>query len=182
MKIKNWDHPVFQVVGEGALSSTVIGEGRFIPLLIIDPLGHQEIKELISVHRNLPPGDAIFRWSSSIWNRKKIYLTIEFMKPMKTSFAIVFDTQNENALIEGIIQSRGFILQVGKTGDKPSSTQKEDKVLLEVPDLGFDFKWNTILTDVIKSKYKKMGLSKKEINIATKEHIKSMREVWAIRR
>ncbi|HEY2584075.1 MAG TPA: hypothetical protein VGI43_19860 [Mucilaginibacter sp.] len=183
MRIKKFQIKLFKVIGEGGLSAPGLGEGRFIPILIIDAYDNKEINDLITLHQeNIPPGDATFLWGSPLWNPNKIILSVEFMKPMDVSFGIEFDLKTQFSVIDGIIQSRGFFLQIGVIGDKPSSTMKTDKILLEVPDMNFDTKWNELLFETLKSKYKKKHLPKKEVSIAVQTHLKGMRELWKIRR
>jgi hypothetical protein len=181
MKIKTYSTKVFQVIADGVLSAPEIGEGRFIPSLIINGIEDQELVDLISIHQESPPGDAVFLWTRLLWDRSKIILNVSFKKPMKVEFGIEFNLPTQNALIDGIMQSRGFFLQVGKGGDK-LSTLHSDRILLVVPEMGFDKKWDEILIETIRSKYKKLRYPKKELTIATNKHIRSMRELWSIRR
>ncbi|WPV00041.1 hypothetical protein SNE26_28935 [Mucilaginibacter sp. cycad4] len=181
MKIKTYSIKVFQVIADGVLSAPGIGEGRFIPSLIVNGIEDQELVDLISIHQETPPGDAIFLWTRPLWDRSKIILNVAFKKPMIIEFGIEFNLPTQNTLIDGIIQSRGFFLQVGREGDKPS-TLFSDRILLEVPEMGFDKKWDEILIAIIRSKYKKLRYPKNDLTAATNKHIRSMRELWSIRR
>lgn len=183
MQLKTPKYPFFEVVGDGGISNETLGEGRFIPSIIIDIREQNSISDLIKMHSSTPPGDAIFQWSRefSIFKAKKLYLNVEFAKPMQLSFGISFDLLKQFAIIDGIIQSKGLYLQTGKAGDKISEF-KTESILLEVPETGFESQWEEILLDTVKTRYKKLGATKNEIKILSQKHIKSMREMWNIRR
>jgi hypothetical protein len=177
------DSPVFRIVADGGLSSTNIGEGRFIPSLVIDTNGNSEVTDLIKLHNKIPSGDTKLSWTKpdTFFKSKTLTLYLEFINPMNISFGIEFTISDKFSLIDGIIQSRGFYLQSGKSGDKISEF-KNDCILIEVPNVGFDDYWNKLLFDTLKEDYKKKGASRKEIPNFVKEHIKRMREIWNMRR
>src|SRR5690606_32156703 len=97
----------------------------------------------------------------SLFSVKSLILRIKFLKPIEVEFGILFYLQTQHMLVDGIIQSRAFTLQIGKPGDKPSMI--EEKIMIEVPELEFDEEWDKILLQVIKSKYKVKGNSKKQL-------------------
>jgi hypothetical protein len=173
---------IFKIVADGAISTTAIGEGRLLPFLIIDIEDHTEISDLIKLHITTPPGDTELQWvkTYTFSRLKSFILRIKFLKPMEILFGIEFDTNNQYALIDGIIQSKGFYLQCGKKGDKISDI-KSESILVEVPSLGIEALWETFFIDVLKSIFRKRGLTKKESVDLAKQQIKSMREIWNIR-
>lgn len=186
------NYPFFKVVADGGMSIPVIGEGRFIPSIMIDIEDNVEVAELLKLHENTPPGDTLLQWSlpDTIFSKpKSVFLNLTFLKPMEMSFGIDFSIAERHAAVDGIIQSRAFNLQVGKSGEKVStifideSKQKtHGSVLIEVPNTGFDSKWNELLLEYLKHKYRKNGASRKEASEFAKEQIKKMRELWNMRR
>lgn len=184
MKFDTEKYPIFKIVADGGISLPGIGEGRIFPYLIIDSGDDNRITELITVHQKTPPGDTDLLWANpvSFFAPKTMTLKIGFKKPMKITFGTEFNLLNQFALLDGVIQSRGFFLQTGKKGDKVSGKLNSGSILIEVPFMDFDKKWNGMLFDIVKSKFKKEGANKKDASIFAKQHIKSMREVWNIRR
>lgn len=186
------DFPIFKAVEDGVMSTPNIGEGRFIPSVIIDIEENIEIGELLKLHENTPPGDTELQWhlpSTFFGNPKSVLLKITFIKPMSITFGIEFSISEREAAIDGIIQSRGVHLQIGKSGDKVSTifvNEAKQKthgcVLVEVPNLDFDTKWNELHMNFLKHKYRKQGASKSDSNTLAKEQIKKMRELWNVRR
>lgn len=182
-KILKVDYPFYKIVEDGGMSAMTIGEGRFIPALIIDVEDDIEVLELIQLHESLPPGDVKFQWSlpRTLFSPKSIFLNIEFSKPMQINFGIEFQLSNQNGLVDGIIQSRAFYLMTGKKGDKVSQ-KIEESIIIEVPNMDFDKKWAEMLNNTLKKKYRNIGASKKDAQKMATNHIKSMREIWNIRR
>jgi hypothetical protein len=99
---------------------------------------------------------------------------------MEIEFGIEFILDKHYSLVDGILQSRSFYLQSGKIGDKVSQF-KNDYILVEVPNTGVDKKWNELILNTLKKKYRRIGASKKEILLLAREQIKKMREVWNTR-
>jgi hypothetical protein len=177
MKLKKIDYQICRIVGNGAMSHPEIGEARLIPAVIIDPLGNRSIPELLDFHQTTPPGDTTLSWGSIPFNKRTLILNIEFLKPMEIKFGIEFDVSRDLNIIDGIVNSRALYLQCGIAGDKFSNFESP-KVLIEVPFLGFDTKWQSLMVDALKRKYRKMNFTKKEAAHATTEHIRSMRELY----
>lgn len=184
MKFDTEKYPIYNIVADGGISLPNVGEGRFFPYLIIDAPADSTIEQLINVHQKTPAGDTDLLWTSplSLFAPKEMILKIEFKKPMQTTFGISFKLSNQFSLLDGVIQSRGFFLRIGKFGDKVSAGITAPSILIEVPFMDFDKKWNSMLLDILKSKFRKEGSSKKEASTLATQHLKSTREVWNKRR
>lgn len=177
------NYPFFKVVADGGVSSSGVGEGRFIPALIIDIGNNIEVSELIKLHQSTLPGDAELIWSSpvTLFSRpKSLILNLNFSRPMKTTFGIEFVLSNQFSLIDRIIQSRSLYLQVGKSGNKIYELMQE-RILIEVPNLDFDKKWNEMIHEILRNKYRKQGASRRDAKALAMEQIKKMRELWKLR-
>lgn len=183
MTKKSVDYSFYKVVADGGLSTPSLGEGRFVPALIIDIYDDIEVSELIKLHEETLPGDTKMEWAypRTFFGPKSIFLNLEFLTPMKINFGSEFHLSSQNSIVDGIIQSRAFYLMTGKSGDNVSEKIQES-ILIEVPNMGFDKKWNEMLIAVLKKKYRNMGVSRKEIKKNVNDHIRSMREIWNIRR
>ncbi len=178
------DFPIFEVLAEGGMSMPEVGEGRFIPKVIIDKEKNFETAELIKLHKTSLPGDIQSFWlleDSLFFKPKFVILNLNFLRPMELKIGIKLNFSKDFAVIDGIIQSRAFYLEVGEKGDKVSEL-KNESILIEVPFLEFDKKWEQILLEVLKEKNKNKGFSKKEIDSIAKEQIIKTRKFWNIRR
>jgi hypothetical protein len=181
MKIENSKLRTFSYAEEGLLSSHKIGEGRLIPVLVLDVEENQDIIDLIKMHDSITAGDATITWVQDLHNRKDFILRIKFTKPMQISFGIRLNISEDYTLIDGIIQSKGVFIQTGKKGDKVSKSLNENKILIEVPDTGIKSIWFQMLNKTLISNYKKMGFPRKEAKDIAQDHIIKMRELWKIR-
>ena len=52
------------IVGDAAIATKSIGEGRIVPLIIFDENARPDLAELVRVHQELEPGDADCQWGS----------------------------------------------------------------------------------------------------------------------
>lgn len=182
MKIRQETFNMYSIAEEGLISSESLGEGRLIPVLVIDVKGNKDIEDLIKLHESITSGDVKMTWTQDFFNRDYFNLKMEFSKPMEIVFGIKFKIDSEFALVDGIIESKGFYLQTGIKGDKISKKLDDSKILVEVPDMGVKEIWNNILTNTLKKKYRKKGFAKKDSINISKQHISEMRKLWKMRR
>ncbi len=175
------DYPIYKVVGDGLFSLSELGEGRFIPAIIIE--GKTDVSELIQLQKTTAPGDIESQWAApkSFFAPKSLLLSLKCVKPIQFNYAIEFRLDKEFSLIDGIIHSHALYVISGKKGDKVSKSFNNG-ILIEIPDHGFDKRWNQILVDTLKDAYKKKGVAKKERQMIVNQHINTMRGVWKIRR
>jgi hypothetical protein len=182
MKIERKGLRIFSYAEEGLISSSNVGEGRMIPTIVLDVEDNQDIIDLLKMHNSIPSGDATMNWIQDFFNRKDFIFKLIFVKPMQIEFGIRFNIAKDFALIDGIIQSKGLYLQTGKKGDKISKKITDDRILIEVPDLGVKDGWNKLFLKALIDKYRKKGFSKKESKEASMQHMTRIRELWKIRR
>jgi hypothetical protein len=171
-----------KILEDGVVIDPYWADGRPIPSVIVDASKRKDISEYVEAHRNQPPGDVIVQWGTSFPKKKKVSLIIKSSRPVHTEFAISFDVEKNHALIDGIIQSNGLYLQTGIAGERVSQKLSEGRVLIEVPKTGFEEIWEKILIDFTRKYFRQRGLSREQSKTATKDHVKSMREFWALRR
>ena len=180
---KKIDFPTFDVISDGAISMAEVGEGRMIPSIIIDIENYVEISDLIKLHRGNLPGDIQPFWmlQKTFFKQKWVILNLNFIKPLKISIGIKFTLAKDLGVIEGIIRARSVYLQAGKIGDKVSDL-KNESILIEVPFLEFDSKWDNIIIDILKKRFKDKGYSKKDSLLLANEQLKETRKLWNLRR
>ena len=182
MKVTKETFALYSIAEEGLMSSENVGEGRMIPVLVIDIKDNKAIEDLLKIHKDITAGDVTMTWSQKFYDRSYFILKMEFTKPMEIVFGIQFKIEKEYSLVDGIMQSKGFYLQTGVKGDKISKKMEDPKILIEVPDMGVKDIWNKILLDTLKKKYKKQGYKRREATSISKQHISEMRKFWKMRR
>jgi hypothetical protein len=69
------------IAGDAAIAQHGMGEGRMIPLLILDTTKRDDIDELIRIHEHLPPGDVNSQWGRIEHRRDRaISLILQFLR------------------------------------------------------------------------------------------------------
>jgi len=134
--------------------------------------------------KGVQQGDVTTQWAvplSQFFKPKYWILTVKFTKPRNFSFCIEFSLDKNPSLIDAIFQSRGLYILYGFPGDKISKRTSEDMVLMEIPDLKQDAKWNKTLREILKSRMKKQKVPKTQISKQVEGQIKKMREITHFR-
>lgn len=185
MKLKRYKSKVYEIQENGLISVPELGEGRFIPALVVNSKTDKTLKELIKIHQETEPGDAVSYWSKPInqfFKTKLWHLHIEFSQPMSYNFQIGFDFRRDYPLIDAIILSQALLLSVGNKGNKVFE-MKNEMILLEVPEMGEIKKiWNNTLNEILKNKFKKLGIPKKRIKDEIRIHKSEMRKILLLKK
>jgi hypothetical protein len=181
-KFSTVNYPIYKLVRGGSLSSPNVGDGRFAPALIINVRDDIEIPEWIKLHDGALPGDIELNWTFPLYilAPKSIILNIHVVKPMTFSFGIEISISNQYNIVEGIIQSRALYLMTGKSSDSIYNSI-DHSLMLEVPDLEIDKKWDQILFKFLRKEYKGVGNSKKERDQIIREEVANNRAIWNFR-
>lgn len=165
------------IVGDGAIGDPAFGNGRIIPVLIVDCSAHPPLEDLILAHRDTPPGDVRTAWSWHLLSKKKVYLTFEFERPIETAVTLTFDVAKQGGIVDCIINVRGVYLQPLSSGKKVSEGMQSPKILVEVPPSSTFPTWKDTYRRSVERAYLERGLSKKQAKFAAEEHIKRQREI-----
>lgn len=182
MEYKRYNRNIYYLVEDGMAATDYVGEGRMIPGVVLkSEEGNSDLEQLIENHKGIEGGDVKLRWGKPGLLTKgssKLLLHLEFSQPTKLIMQILFNTKIEYPVIDAIIQSRGLHFSTGEKGDRFSQKiGSGDTCTIEVPDLNFDNEWNKILTAVLKKKYRKQGVPRKQIKKSVEEHIKQLRRL-----
>ncbi|WP_135638928.1 hypothetical protein [Leptospira kanakyensis] len=169
------------IIADGLIINSSVGELRPIPAVIIDSQTRPEISEFIDAHINQPPGDITVQWGEQAFSKNNLILLIIASRPVKLEFGIRFNISANYALINGIIRSNAMYLQTGLKGDKVSNRIGTSQILLEVGDTGFEIKWNSILLNFLIKNFKGKGFKKEQAKIAAHKEISTLNDLLDIR-
>ncbi len=172
---------VVPIVGEGAIAHPDIADGRMIPVLIVDCAEHQALYELILVHETTPPGDASLRWGRRILDKRHVYLTMEFSRPVPTSIAFRFALAKQGSIVDHIINARGVYLQPLQSGTRVSEGFDKPKILVEVPASATFPEWKMLFYSTVVRAYRDSGAPKSIAKILAREHLDRLSEMWGRR-
>lgn len=170
------------IVSDAAVASVGIGDGRLLPVLIIDSSSRPDIEDMVKAHKHLGSGDADTIWlKRSKQKDEKIGLAIIITKPSRCVILLEFDILNQGSLVDLIVHSRGLYLQCGRKGDRLFSTIAEDRILVEVPSINFQQEWNKLLHDTLTRDFRKQGYKKHEAKKLSEEVVQAWRDFGGFR-
>jgi hypothetical protein len=169
------------IVADGAIATVVLGEGRLIPLLILDTSKRPDIEDMVKSHEKLPPGDVNCQWGHILRLESTISLILQFQRPSDVLIIVNFNVTNQGILIEQILKAKALYLQPGRPSDRLSKTMDKPKILVEVPDLGFQEEWKKIWHKAVVKMFKKKGLRRREANLAADTVINKMQAIHDFR-
>ena len=173
---------VVPIVADGAISNAEIGDGRFIPVLVLNCAAHQNVRDAIYAHEDALPGDIDINW---VWGRiqtSSVWLCFRWRRPVQIDFCLMFDTLKQGILVDGIIHARGVYLQPSESGASVTEGMDKGKILAEVPDTEFLDTWTYIYRKRLSKHGRKNGLSRSEAKQAAAGLIEQGREMWRMRR
>lgn len=170
-----------KIVGDGAISSQLVGDGRLIPILIVDTATRPDVEELVRVHEHISPGDCSGQWARNLDEQDQAVLVLKFSRPIETTVAIAFDMPKQSILVDMILISQALYFQPGRPGDRPMNTQGASKILVEATRTGFEDVWEKWLRHSLKKMFRKEGLSRPNARYATEELIRESRKLANIR-
>jgi len=173
-----------QIVTDGIVSVNGVGEGRFIPVVILDVSKRPEIGELLRIHEHAPPGDVLTQWGGVPFNNQLLFLKMQFKSPMECDFEVLFNVFRHTALIDAIMHAQALYIQGGILGDSVSGTFNKavPRILAEIPRTYSFEKWDKLAHKVTTKKLRDKGLSRDAARKAAAEVLRTGREMWNIRR
>lgn len=171
-----------QIVGDGMISAPHVGEGRMIPVMILDCQTRPDLYDLIMLHQDQPAGDVTSTWIKSLFSSDFVYLKLEFERPTPALAIIEFNLKKNAILVDGIVQSNSAYIQPNNHGSKVSEGFNRGSVLIEIPSEELPFDWEKLYSKQLKKKFKASGLNGSAALKAAHSAIKASRALWNIRR
>ena len=156
-----------------------LGEGRSIPLLIIDAEERPDLFTLVNAHETNPPGDMTCRWGTL--DKDTVILLIKFLRPIEIEILLTFNIEKYGGLIDTILTSKAFYLQPGKDGDRLSNTIDNPRIIVEIPETGFKQIWDDIYFKQLRKSFRQKGLNRQQSKKAAKNMIHEFRKITGFR-
>ncbi len=169
------------IIADAAIATSGVGEGRLIPLVIIDTSKHRHVEDLVNAHDNLSPGDAETTWGWQAGSKDSILLIIDFKKPIETTINLKFNIIHQGGLVDLIMSSKALYLQPGRQGDRLRNTMDNPRILIEIPDTGFKCVWVDKWKKTTFRQLRNHGLSRTEARKGSQELIDQLRETFSFR-
>ena len=191
LRHENEANPV-PIVADGAMGTALLGEGRMIPVLILDTSARPDVEKLItSQYWSGMVGDATSIWSFSHEIRRPRHLKrraiglpwplllLTFTKPSRCLLIVEFDIRRQGVLVDQVLWSHGVYLQAGRPGDRLARTVKNPKILVEVPpNEVFRGEFERVYMKAIYRNFRGEGMSRAHAKHAAKAYLKEWRDVF----
>lgn len=169
---------IVPIAGNGAIGSPDIADGRIIPVLIVDCSEHPKLYELILIHEQTPPGDVTVKWGRKRFDKKSVYLSIVFHRPIATEAIFRFGLSDQAGLVDGIIHSRGVYLQPLQSGTRVIDGMNQPKIIVEIPSSATFDGWKAMHHAQAVKSYRAQGAPKKIAKALADEHLLRLSELW----
>jgi hypothetical protein len=165
------------IVADAAIATTAMGDGRLIPLVIVDTSARSDLEEFIRVHQHIGPGDVDTQWARLKDSTGRIGLLLSFKRPVEITALLAFDPGSpQGGLVDQIVHSRGLYIQAGRPGDRYIKNPDAPKIIAEIPDTGFSAVWNDIFFQATVKRLRANGLTKREARAAASSFIAGWRD------
>lgn len=152
-----------RIISDAMVATGHIGDGRFIPLLILDENQRPDIAEMIRIHHQVAvPGDQHHQWGRLPGREGTISLVLEFIRPAELKAILNFDIEKQGGVVDAVIRARALYLQSGKDGDRLINTLDKPRILVEIGDLGIDREWEDELRKHLFKRFRRDGMSRAE--------------------
>jgi hypothetical protein len=176
-KVKHEIEHFTPIVSDGLVATRDLGEGRLIPVLIIDCKKNRSLFNLIQIHQETPPGDVQSVWGLDGTLGLIYSLILNFSNPAETTAVIPFHVDYYGSLIDAIHISHGLILQPSEIANTVSEGIGLPKIFVEIPTDVVIPNWNKVYTKRLIKKFKKEGLNRKDAKNAAEKHLSNSRRL-----
>jgi hypothetical protein len=176
------DSEPIQVVGDGAIATPTVGDGRLIPYLLLDSRKRPDLRDLIMNHEDQPPGDVLSAWGIARFDSNFVFLHLMFKRPTPGEFYIEFDLRKHAMLIDGLMQSNATYLQANTVATSMSDGINKPKIIIEIPSDGAPFAWDKLFEKLMRKRFRKEGQKRVEAAKSAKLAIAVSRQFWALRK
>jgi hypothetical protein len=170
-----------KIVGDAGIAAPDVGNGRMIPLVILDTGSRPDIAEFIRVHKFSGPGDVTTQWGATDDVGKKVVLVLSFSRPSELVAIIEFDIVRYGVIVEQILSSRALYLQAGKPGDRLIHNFEVPKIIVEIPDTQFRPIWDKLYHKATVAKLREAGLNRQQAKQVARTNIAEIRKATEIR-
>ncbi len=171
-----------EIVGDGAISTARVGDGRMLPVLILGTDQRPDIVEYIQVHQDSGPGDVNVQWGKMPEYSDTVMLILSFIRPVQMKMIVAFDLgRNHGFLVEQILFTNGVYIQAGASGDRLRNTMDRPRIVIEIPDTGFRRLWDKLFLQHTVKMLRERGLDRKQAKATAPEAIAQLREIGAFR-
>ena len=169
------------IVSDGLVATGAVGEGRMLPVVVLDTSERPDIEGVMLAHHHLGSGDVRWYWPvvRSRWRQRSTRLGLTFLRPSQCVVILEFDLEEQGPLVDQILHARGLWIQTGRNGDRPSTLLDKRRLLVEVG-LSQEFRrvWDSMFEKAMIRRFRRKGLRRAKAKRAGRELISRWRETF----
>jgi hypothetical protein len=170
------------IIHDAAIAAASIAEGRLVPVLIVDATVRPDVVTLVHAHDEPEQaGDAEFQWGRMQKSRRTVSLFVDFKRPVETFVILEFVIARQGILVDRILRSGSFYLQLGETGDNLVDNVEAPRILVSVPEIGFSERWEKLFHAELARELHSRGCRRRDAKRKAREVIKHTRETLDMR-
>jgi hypothetical protein len=169
------------IVADGAIASLSAGNGKLVPVVIIDGSVRPDLASAIRIHKNFDAGDVKVQWGGLPNSDHKVALFLTFVRPTELNAVIEFDIVHHGALVENILMARMMYLQAGKPGDRLSANLEVPMLLVEVVETGFRPYWDKRFLKGVSNYFRSNGCNRADAKRRAQTVIDEIKQLATLR-
>lgn len=174
-------HPV-RIVADAVVSTRGVHGGRLLPLVLLDTSDRPDMAEFIRVHQYSGPGDVRVQWGQVLDHAGTVALFLTFVRPVELFVVLEFDIVKQGILVEQALIGQGMYLAKGEhTDDRFVKALDRPKVIVELPDTGFQQEWDKLFHKHLAKHFRTKGLSRSDSRRAATSAIEELRQFATMR-
>lgn len=170
---------IVPIVANAAIAMGAVGDGRMLPLIILDTSKRPDLVDLFNAHDKLPPGDVNSTWASLYEFSDHLGLLLEFKKPFETRTFINFELIVDGLSVDLAMRGHAIHLQAGKPGDRFHRTMQAPRIIVEIGAEMSKTEWEAIWVRSIRNRLRKEGMGRAESKRLAPECMENMRSAVA---
>jgi hypothetical protein len=167
------------LVSDAAVATELIGDGRLIPVVVLDTTSRPDLVNLFKAHSDMPPGDALSTWIGLHETRDHLALWFQFKKPFETEAILNFELTGRGITVDLAMHARAIYLQAGKPGDRFYKTMESPRILVEIGAEMPTGKWEELWQRAVRRRLRKEGVGRHEARNLAPQYIKRLRDSMA---
>ena len=187
-KVVRLSHPAegepVTIVSDAGIATVAVGDGRMIPLVIIDTSNRPDIDDMVLAHKHMDgQGDVRAQWGrpNTLFDTGIVNLILTFEKPSRCVIVLTFELGKYGGFVDQIALSQALYIQPGRPGDRLRTTFDNPRVLAEVPARDFQPERDRMLRKATRKRFQKDGMSRAQAKLATESVITEWRDLWSKR-
>jgi len=166
---------IVPIVSDAAVATGAVGDGRLVPLVILDTTNRPDLIDLFKAHDKMPPGDADTTWVSIGGFEDHLGLWFRFKKPFEVDAVLNFELSEHGLTVDMTMNARAVYLQVGKPGDRFYKAMEAPRIIVEIGACMATQEWEKIWLRAIRNRLRKEGTKRHEAKRLAPEYMAHVR-------